>query len=303
VPRWKSPPLRHSVVFLHRHFENESHCCAQCMLHPHRSEAIMTRIRRGLLAALALSITNSGCGGSPPAPRYPGDADFVFTGTVVQPRASTIGADDVTDLAIVRVDQILFGGPVFAELAGSTVTVKLRNAADARTGQQRMYFANGWHWGEGVGVVEVSSVNAPEQSQLPAVRTAIEASRQEHTDQQIRDRLRVAEQVVAGRVTAVRPSSIPRTPTEHDPEWREADIAVTTVLKGNPETRTLTILFPGTDDPMWFRAPRFTVGQEGIWLLHRFVMGRRTLPNLTAPQPEDFRPRGEEERIRRLLRQ
>jgi hypothetical protein len=53
---------------------------------------------------------------------------------------------------------------------------------------------------------------------------------------------------------------------------------------------------------MWFRSPRFAVNQDGIWILHPFVVGNRRLPNLTALDPLDLRPRSEEERIRRLLR-
>ena len=55
---------------------------------------------------------------------------------------------------------------------------------------------------------------------------------------------------------------------------------------------------------MWVSAPKFHVGQEGIWILQAQKM-ERTTPELgsvayTALDPEDFRPKSEMVRIRRL---
>ena len=104
-----------------------------------------------------------------------------------------------------------------------------------------------------------------------------------------------------GKVTAVRKSDIPHMITEHDPDWQEADIEVTTVLRGSAPAGRVTILFPATDDPMWFGAPKFAKDMDGIWLLRPFTLGGRRLPHLTAPERGDFRSRAEEARIRRLL--
>ncbi len=258
---------------------------------------------RTLLTVAAVCLGVAGCASAARSASYP-DAEFIFRGTTVVPRASTINAEDVSDLAIVRVDEILHAPPALAPLRGSDITVRLRDPARARAGDQRLYFANGWHWGESIGVTEVSSIDSATTEKVQTIRPDIERAREAHADSVLLDRVRAAELVVAGKVVAVRPSKIPRTPTEHDPEWREADIEVTAVLKGKISGQRLTILFPGTDDPMWYRAPRFTVGTEGIFILHRLRLpGFAALPYLTAPQLEDFRPMSDESRIRRLLQQ
>ena len=230
------------------------------------------------------------------------DAEFVFRGTTLVPGASTIGAEDVSDLAIVRVDQIIHAPPSLAHLRGSDITVRLRNPATARRGNQRLYFAKGWYWGESVGVIELNSVDSATTEKVQTLMPDIERARAARSDSLLLDRLRSAELVVSGRIVSVRPSKIPRTLTEHDPEWREADIQVRSVLKGRSGGQRVTILFPGTDDPMWYRAPRFSVGTQGIFILHRLKLpGFAELPYLTPPQLEDFRSLAEESRIRRLL--
>jgi len=200
----------------------------------------------------------------------------------------------------VRVDRILVGGKAFRSLAGRVITVQLRQPEQAREGERRVYFTKGWHWGEEIGVIELNSVPAPAGPEMQKMQSDIEGQRQQHTDREFAERLRTAEQVVTGKVIAVRRSRLPREATEHDPEWREADIEVVNVLRG-PPTKRVTILFPGTDDPMWYGSPRFTKNQEGIWVLHPFALAGKRLPRLTALKREDFLPRSEEARVRRLL--
>jgi len=135
------------------------------------------------------------------------------------------------------------------------------------------------------------------------MQSDIERFRQEQSDRDLAERLRSAELVVMGKVAAIRPSDIPRGATEHDPEWYEADIQVTAVLKGSDTTHTVRILFPASRDVMWYDAPKFEKGAEGMWLLRPLAIAGRRLAHLTAPQRGDFRPTAEEPRIRRLLQQ
>jgi len=56
--------------------------------------------------------------------------------------------------------------------------------------------------------------------------------------------------------------------TEHDPQWREAEIEVDEVEKG-PRKRRVVVRFPGSDDVRWYRAPKFQPGQEGVFILQK----------------------------------
>jgi hypothetical protein len=223
-------------------------------------------------------------------------------GTTVLPRASTIDAEDVANLAIVRVDTILAGSGVFAGLTGEQVTVRLRGPADANPGTRRVYFTQGWHYGESVGVSETGSISAPAGSAVEAMGKEVERVRQEQSDSELRRMLAAAERVVMGRVTAVRRADIARLVTEHDPDWQEADIEIAQALKGSGEPRTVTVLWVGSDDPMWRGAPRLTPGSEGIWLLSPFEGTGARLPRLTVTRATDAYPSAAEARIKRLLR-
>lgn len=229
-------------------------------------------------------------------------ADFIFSGTNLAPHAATIDLADASDYAVVRVDDMLAGREAFRPLVGRTITVRLRQPDRAHVGEKRVYFTNAWHWGEEIGVVEVGSVAAPPAAGMQTMQSDIEQERQAQADRELAERLRSAELVVIGKVAAVRRSDIRYPGTEHDPEWQEADIQIEAVLRGTAQDSQVTILFPATDDPMWFGAPKFAVGMEGIWLLRSFTFGGQRLPYLTALSRSDFQARTEEARIRRLLR-
>jgi len=67
--------------------------------------------------------------------------------------------------------------------------------------------------------------------------------------------------------------------------------------------REVTLLFPHSDDVMWHDSPKFTEGEQGIWLLHR---NQARLPGIenryTVLNPLDFRSREELNRVQRLLK-
>ncbi len=230
-----------------------------------------------------------------------GKADFIFSGTNMLPRAATIDLEDASSFAIVRVDRLLFGGPAFQPLVGRTISVQLREPAKAEKGERRVYFVNAWHWGEDIGVVEVGSVPAPPADKFQTLQADIAQERQRHADSVLTRRLVSSDLVVIGKVVAVRRSELRFPGTEHDPELWEADIAISTVLRGAGPRERLTVLFPTTEDPMWRGTPRFRTGMEGIWLLRTSTFASQKLPRLMAPERDDYRPRSEEARIRRLL--
>ncbi|MBS0560559.1 MAG: hypothetical protein JSR21_10940, partial [Proteobacteria bacterium] len=112
-----------------------------------------------------------------------------------------------------------------------------------------------------------------------------------------------AELVVSGRVTQVR--EVPRQPgqpiTEHDPHWQEAVVQVHDVHRG-PARRgsgPVTIRFAASHDIRWSKAPKFSVGQEGLWMLgDTSAAGAELRAAADVPRdqflvvdPEDFHPK------------
>src|SRR5205085_5080657 len=57
--------------------------------------------------------------------------------------------------------------------------------------------------------------------------------------------------------------------SEHAPLWREAVVELHEVHKGSHPSKQATVRFPASTDVMWFRAPKFNVGEEGFFMLHK----------------------------------
>jgi len=178
--------------------------------------------------------------------------------------------------------------------------------------------------GIGPRAVLAATIAASEATSEPAARLKAAA---------IAERVASADVVIRGRVTAVRvvPEAEParraaraaaaaaeaprrRPITEHDPQWREAEIEVDEVEKG-PRKRRVVVRFPGSDDVRWYRAPKFQPGQEGVFILQKTTeqpaIGARRgravaaaakgVDTFTALDPDDFQPREREPNIRALV--
>ncbi|MBV9831348.1 MAG: hypothetical protein JOZ82_07105, partial [Marmoricola sp.] len=93
-------------------------------------------------------------------------------------------------------------------------------------------------------------------------------------DVRLNERLAAASAVVVGTVSNTRRSVAAAATSggtayisEHDPEWSEAVVAVDSVIKG-AAADSVVIVYPGSIDVAWFRAPKFHAGQRGVFLLH-----------------------------------
>jgi hypothetical protein len=162
-----------------------------------------------------------------------------------------------------------------------------------------VFFTTSWLYGTGLAVREVGRLDA----QAAALRPRIADAERKVADEKLQARIRNAELVVVGRVTALRDLNPRRAPlSEHDPLWRRASVSIQSVEKGTHAGATVGVLFPASNDVMWYRSPRFKVGQEGIWILDRDVAKQFGVEGFTALEPLDFHPKAELERIRRLIR-
>jgi hypothetical protein len=224
-------------------------------------------------------------------------ARFIFQGTIQQRGAATMADVPVSERTlIVRVDRILQAPQALGAYLGHEITVQLNSSrAKAEAGQTFTFYTNGWLFGESVAVQSVGQIPAPVADSTGVRALALVAEpgvspQDTLKNRDLQDRLADADTVILGRVTAVR---LPQTPaageigllasaerdqggatasapiSEHDPEWREAVVEVRAVEKGALENDNVVIRFPSSDDVQWYHAPKFQVGQEGVFLLHQ----------------------------------
>jgi hypothetical protein len=233
------------------------------------------------------------------------EAPFVFRGTVLHRGVATFADVPVNkDTVVVRVDQILQGPEILHDFAGQPVTVQLGAKQKVAEGDEHVFHTHGWIYGAGLAVVadDLSSASAASR---------VHAALQSRTTQSLRSRASQAELVVSGEVKEVRQAARPAGApiTEHDPEWQEAVVRVGHVAKGArgaKSAREVVVRFAASRDVKWARAPKFNVGQQGVWMLGHKAKKEAAAMRLfaAAPKsqyvvldPEDFHPQDQAARV------
>lgn len=242
------------------------------------------------------------------------ESQFVFRGTVIQRGAATMDEVPLTrNATIVRVDEVLEGPPVLEGISGQEVTVQLAQGQSVSTGKSYVFQTHGWLYGAGLAVKAVKVTPATD-AEMRAARRTLETA----PERALRERANSAELVVTGRVTEIREvKRLPGAPiTEHDPEWRRAVVAVADAPAVGRKTRArkpreVVIRFAASPDVRWARAPKFAVGDAGVWMLGERKKTAETRAVRAAAgaekdefvvvEPEDFLPIEFSERVRALL--
>lgn len=203
------------------------------------------------------------------------EAKFLFIGTIKKLGASALAqVPKSAETAIVRVDEILHAPPTLAKTLGTQITVKLAKGVKPKVGDQVLFHAKGWVFGDTVAVESV-------KQDAPAKAKAMMGSTTDPTrnlkERELQNRVASADMVVEGEVSSVhlpesemaaaRAASSARPVSEHDPKWREAVVAVKAVHKGEPTTKQVVVRFPSSTDVQWYRAPKFHAGDRGVWVL------------------------------------
>jgi hypothetical protein len=250
------------------------------------------------------------------------EARFVFKGTVQKLRATTmreVHADERT--VVVRVDEVIYAPEALSHYAGQNITVQLAGKKKLKKGQQVVFYANGLLFGDSVAV---HAIEHHDLERLPAAMAVAGGDPVKNlAAKDIQARFSSADIIMSGRVTSVRvPSDVvaakaagvvgPATMgpiSEHDPDWRIAEIQVDRVHKGSHKAKTAEVRFPNSPDVMWHGAPKFHAGQEGFFVLHK--SGRERVAAMAAPtedtgeyvalHPVDFQPYDEPGGIRNLI--
>ena len=232
-------------------------------------------------------------------PPTPPEAQFVFRGTVLERGTATMAEVDVSDETIVvRVEDVLHGVEMLHDFTGQAITVKLSSGQEVTEQQEYIFHTNGWLFGASIAVVAVAIEPAGDES-AQQLRAAVSAAPAERA----KARAANADLVIAGQVTQV--TQVPRPPgapiSEHEPEWQEAVVRVHHVARGGRGRRpgTVTIRFAASRDVRWAKAPKFGVGQEGLWMLgDKTQEGSALRAAAGVPkdqylviEPEDFYPK------------
>lgn len=253
----------------------------------------------GVAAILALH--GGAASGQPPTgvDELTRTAPFVFRGTVEKAGASNVtGIKASPRTVVVRVDEVLKAPAELGDFTGREITVQLQEPNTDQPGRMGVFFTRGWVYGETLGVVEVGRAAGD-----PGVlRGQVLAANRKAQDQLLTERVQGAALVVAGKVVETRPAETgPQPITEHDPQWWEAVIEVDSVLKGpKQEGNRVTVLYPTSDDVMWYEATKIQKGWDGVWLLYRGQRPGVSGEPYTVLKPWNILSRDTAETVRRL---
>jgi len=275
--------------------------------------------RSAVLLAVTLSLLGSPAPASAQGARAAlvKQSDIIFIGTVTKVGAVAVPEVPASDRTIVvRVDQVLEKPAAVALTPGDSVTVQTVRPGSLKAGTQATFYTTGWIFGRGVAVREVG--HEPGRSPVVAAvqQQAVARARLDVNDADLKAHIQKAAMVVAGRVEQVRPAELaaaaarPKRITEHDPNWQEAIIQVQDGIKGAQAGQQVVVRFPGSPDVAWVGTPKFSVGQEGTFLLHidsttgspLSMIAGRSVPAYTALHRLDVLPKQDAPRIRDLIR-
>ncbi|MFZ1220778.1 MAG: hypothetical protein WAO00_15905 [Chthoniobacterales bacterium] len=236
------------------------------------------------------------------------ESKFIFQGTVRKLEAVTLAsAHPSKETAIVSVDEILRGPETLRAFKGKEITVLLKKGESFEAGQKWIFFTVGWLYGESLGVREIG--RAPTTRALADMSRQIQTAVQKNSEQDLQKRVASAPLVVTGKVAATKPAppEMRAGPaSEHSPDWWQAEIEVESIEKGNLSEKTVTVFYPNSTDEFWYSAPKFRLGEKGLWILHTqqkppsFL--KAEIEGFTALDPEDFCPKEDADRIREVIK-
>lgn len=237
---------------------------------------------------------------------------FVFKGTVLKLKAATMSDIPLTDrTAVVRVDEVIDAPEALSQYAGQEITVQVGGRKKIAKGQQLVFYTNGLMFGD---TLAVKSIDHHEPKKVhEAVAMAASDPGKRLVERNVQARAATADAVVSGRVVSVRvPADVVATRasavavagqmvervSEHDPDWRIAEVQVDQVHSGSHAGKTAEIRFPSSDDVMWHYAPKFHAGTEGLFILYKSSRERaaaRAAPTQDGGEyvclhPADFQP-------------
>ena len=261
------------------------------------------RFTRGIIGPLGLAAFLGlwGCGKRGKTPPLLPEAEFVFQGTLKAMDVSTMDADDPKGLALVHVDAILQAPADLEAFQGQDITVRLKDPAAGKAGESRVYFVDVEALGESMSVREVHGLSGPEATKPQELKMRLEKEAGLRATNKLKERIAASERVVRAKVSAVKPAE-EGAASEHDPQWQEATLEVSESFKGPAGEKSMTVVFPGSVDVMWYQVPKLKVGMEGVFLLRKAPQGAKPGEKLGLLDKADLHLQEAEAAILPLLR-
>jgi hypothetical protein len=232
-------------------------------------------------------------------------ATYVFLGTVTAPSDSKTSPDAGT---LVTVNEIYFQKGTFEDQRGKQVEVLNAPAALAANARY-VFYTEPVRFGQRIVVRVIDVAQATDTAtaqQAAGMKQDIGAA---FVQREIEERATLAELVLVGTVTAVRPLARGRAPeSEHDPQFHVARLRVERELKGKTASAEIEFVFAASKDVQWFRAPKFRQGTRGVFFLQppseevvRMGVERRAA-RYTLLHPLDYRPVADISRAEAVLK-
>lgn len=242
-------------------------------------------------------------------------SSITFVGTVSQVAASALAAVPKSPQTIVvHVDSVLKKPAAVSLKKGDTVTVEVKEPAAFPEGMQATFYTEGWIFGSGIAVKELSHSAPPSGGAAETAEKPVEQAPSGISDQDLQRLLATCDYVVIGRVTDVHPWTVPKSASpryrtsEHSANWQEAVLQVQSVLKGpKVKKNKVVVRFPLSRDVAWVSSPKFEPGQQGIFILQKDEVSGTSVGGYKADvytclKPGDWLPLTEEPRVRSLLK-
>lgn len=275
------------------------------------------RLRCGFTLLILSALCSNACAQNPDAGDLAERSAIIVQGKVLKTHASDeplLAASDRT--AVIAIDRMYAGQNIAGDQTGRNATVILSRAGAVEAGQDALFFGNPRFAGRTLTIADEGEImsrvgTAPQEDATRGMKA--------RSDRPVAERLAIAALVFRGTVESIRPleqgrsaADKTREPTsEHDPQWQQATVRITTPLRDGRAGDTVTVLFSGSDDIVWFNAPKLKLHQDAVFIAH--VAGRsgdeRTAParmlhgqrmyEVTAPA--DVLPPQDEARVRELL--
>jgi hypothetical protein len=213
-------------------------------------------------------------------------ATFVFAGTVLSAQSERRSSRQLR----VRADVVIQGRGPLADLVGETILVV--DARELDVGGSYIFETVPLKYGESL---EVRALDVKPASGPSNVARALAS------DPTLVRRVKTAALVVLGDVADVRPVGATPHVSEHAAAWYDALVRVERVYAGSSPGEAITIRFPESSDVQWHDAPRFHVGDRGVFLLRRDAPEGSTTTVFSALNPLDFVPADRSNEVEAIL--
>lgn len=196
-------------------------------------------------------------------------SSFIFKAKVLLLHTNTTNEQDVSNSGVVLLNEVIEAPESLKNIVGEQITVRFNDINKVNVGDEKMFFTEPYWLGEAIGVNEKGSIiKGNKLYDNKEISLLIQKAKNKQENVQLKSRLDESNLVIMGKVIKIDiPSRNTIIGTEHDPEWKEAEIQIDETLKGKSESKTLKILFASGKDIMFFQAPKLNLGDEGIFII------------------------------------